>query len=104
MYQCLEKSHQPLPQVISTTLKDQETAQDIVCFDFGVSLLSLLQDDELMLPQNLVIDRDDPTLMYLPMDGKFGEANSGQRNRDLYNQLITLGKIGSYFRSFFTLI
>ena len=74
MYQCLEQLHQQLPQVILTTLKDQEKAQDIVCFDFGVSLLWLLQDDELMLPQNLVINWDDPTSMYLPMDGKLGKA------------------------------
>ncbi len=78
--------------MILTTLEDHEAAQDIVCFDFGVSLLSMLQDDELMLPQNLVINRDDPTLMYHPMDGKLGEANSGQRYRDLYNQLITTGR------------
>jgi hypothetical protein len=52
----------------------------------------MLQDDELMLPQNLVINRDNPTLMYHPMDGKLGEANSGQRYRDLYNQLITPGR------------
>ncbi|KAI2491050.1 hypothetical protein MHU86_23530 [Fragilaria crotonensis] len=38
MYRCLEQSHQRLPHVISTTLEDQEAAQDIVCFDFGVSL------------------------------------------------------------------
>jgi hypothetical protein len=67
-------------------------AQGIVCFDFGVSLLSMLQDDELMLPQNLVINWDNPTSMDCPMDGKLGEANSGQRYRDLYNQLITPGK------------
>jgi hypothetical protein len=51
-----------------------------------------MQDDELLLPQNLVINWDDPTSMYCPMDGKLGEANSGQRYHDLYNQLITHGK------------
>jgi hypothetical protein len=69
--------------VISTTTEDHEAAQGIVCFDLGVSLLSMLQDDELMLPKNLVINWDNPTLMYRPMDGKLGEANSGQRYRDL---------------------
>ena len=49
----------------------------------------MVQDDELMLPQNLVINWDDPTSMYRLMDGKLGEANSGQRYGDLYNQLIT---------------
>ena len=65
MYQCLEQSHQRLPQV--TTLKDQEAVQGIVCFDFGISLLSMLHDNELVSPQNLVIHY-------------------------LYNQLITPGK------------
>jgi hypothetical protein len=92
MYQCLEQSHQQLPQAILTTLEDHEAAQGIVCFDFGISLLSMLQVDEPMLPQNLVINLDNPTSMYCPMDGKFGEANIGQRYRDLYNQLITPGK------------
>jgi hypothetical protein len=87
--------YEQLPQVlISTTLKDQETAQDIVVFfDFVDSLLSLLQDDELMLPQNLVINQEDPTLMYLLMDGKLGEANSGQCYCDLYIQSIIPGNI-----------
>ncbi len=68
-------------------------AQGIVCFDFGVSLLSMLQDDELMLPQNLVINWDDPTSMFCPMDGKLGKANSYQRQRaDLNIQLITPAK------------
>ncbi len=70
--------------MILTTLKGHEAAQGIVCFDFGVSLLSMLHDDELTLPQNLVINWGDPILMYRPMDGKLGKANSGQHNRDLY--------------------
>ena len=92
MYQCLEKSHQQFPQVILTTLKDQDAALGIVCFDFSVSLSSMLQDDELMSPKNHVINQDDPTLMYCPIDGKLGDANSCQRYHDLYNQLITPGK------------
>ena len=98
IYQCLEQLHQRSPQSILTTLKDHEAAEGIVCFNIGVSLLSMLQDDELILPQNLVINRDDPISMYRPMmDGKLGKANSGQRYRDLlvYNQLITPAKISS---------
>jgi hypothetical protein len=91
VYQSLEQSHQRFPLVISTTLEDKEAAQDIVCFDFSVSLLRLLQDDALILLQSLVINWDNPMSMYLPMDGKLGEANSGQRYRGLYNQLITPG-------------
>jgi hypothetical protein len=90
--------------VIPTTLEDLETAQFSVCFYFGISLLSMLQDDELLMPQNLVINWDNPTLMYCPMDGKLGKENSVQCYRDLYNQLIIPGKISSLFRSFFTLM
>jgi hypothetical protein len=50
MYQALEQSHQRLPQVISINLEDHDAIQDIVCFDFVPALLSLLQDDNLMLP------------------------------------------------------
>ena len=96
MYQCLERAHQRLPHVISTTFDDEDVTCDIVCFDFGAALLSLLQDDELMLAGNVVINLDNPTSMYLPVDGKVGkQANSGQRNRDLYNKLITPRKTSS---------
>ena len=66
-----------------------------LCVLNSVFLFCQLQDDELMFPQTLVINRDDPTLMPRPMDGKLGEANSGQHYRDLYNQLITPGNISS---------
>jgi hypothetical protein len=89
MYQALEQSHQRLPQVISINLEDHDAVQDIVCFDFVPALLSLLQDDNLMLPENLVVNLDDPTSMYMPSDNKFGEAHTGERYRDLFRELIT---------------
>jgi hypothetical protein len=91
MYKALRNSHQRLPQVMSLHLEDHDDAQDVVCFDFAPALLSLLQDDKLMLPHNLVINLDDPTSMYMPSDNKFGEANTGERYRELFHELITKG-------------
>ena len=42
-----------------------------------------------MLPQNLVVNLDDPTSMYYPPDNKFGEANTGERYRELFREFIT---------------
>ncbi len=89
MYQALEQSHQQLPHVISINLEDHDAVQDIVCFDFVPALLSLLQDDNLMLPENVVVNLDDPTSMYMPFDNKFGEAHTGERYGDLFRELIT---------------
>jgi hypothetical protein len=89
MYQALEKSHQLLPQVVSTVLEDHDDVANIVCFDFTIALLSLLQNDALMSSENLVINPDDPTSMFRPADNKVGEAHTAQRYRDLYDELIT---------------
>ena len=42
-----------------------------------------------MVAENLVINPDDPLSMYWPPDNKLGEAHSGRRYHDLYEQLIT---------------
>ncbi|KAI2513145.1 hypothetical protein MHU86_1183 [Fragilaria crotonensis] len=83
MYQALEKSHQLLLQVVSTVLEDHDDVANTVCFDFTVALLSLLQNDALMSPENLVINPDNPTSMFRPADNKVGEAHTAQRYRDL---------------------
>ena len=89
MYNALQHSHQRLSQVISFHLEDHNEIQDIVCFDFAPALLSLLQGDNLMLPDNLVININNPTSMYVPSNNKFGEANTGKHRRELFRDLIT---------------
>ena len=74
MYQALEKSHQLLPHVVSTKLEDHDDVSHIVCFDFTVALLSLLQNEVLMSPENLVINPDNPTSMFRYTDNKVGEG------------------------------
>ncbi len=51
------------------------------------ALLSLLQDESLMMTENIVLNKDYPMSMYIPSDGKVGEANSGLRYRELYKEL-----------------
>jgi hypothetical protein len=89
MYNTLQRSRQSLPQVISVNLEDHDVPQNVVCFDFAPSLLSLLQDDNLMQPENLVMNLDDPTSMFLPTDNMIGEAHTGERYRELFKELIT---------------
>ena len=87
MYKALKHSHERLPKVLTVNLEDHVKAQDIICFDFVPALLSLLQDESLMVTENLVINKDYPMSMYIPSDSKVGEANSGSRYRELYQQL-----------------
>ncbi len=87
MYKALKHSHCGLPKVFQVNLEDHEKAQDIICFDFVPALLSLLQDESLMVTEYLVLNKDYPMSMYIPSDGKVGEANSGSRYRELYKEL-----------------
>ncbi|KAI2491812.1 hypothetical protein MHU86_22751 [Fragilaria crotonensis] len=87
MYKALEHSHRGLPKVLTANLEDHDKAQDIICFDFVPALLSMLQDESLMVMENLVINKEYPMSMYIPTDSKVGEANSGSRYRELYQQL-----------------
>ena len=86
MYNALEHSHRALPQVLRVNLEHHDKLQDVICFDFVPALLSLLQDESLMVTENLVINKDYPMSMYFPSDSKLGEANSGSRYRELYQE------------------
>jgi hypothetical protein len=63
------------------------TPPHVVCFDFAPALLSILQDEVLMSANNLVINESDPLSMLIPDDGRLGEAHTGSRYRDLYEEL-----------------
>ena len=82
MYKALQHSHGRLPHIIPVSLEDR----DVVCFDFAPALLSILQDEVLMSANNLVINELDPLSMFIP-DGRLGEAHTGSRYRDLYEEL-----------------
>ena len=89
MYRILRNSHQHLPFIQTIELEDHTATQQVVCFDFGIALLSLLQDATLMQLDNLVINPVDPLAMFRPPNNQLGDANTGQRYRDLYAELIT---------------
>ena len=93
MYKALEHSHQVLPHIfLVNNLEDHNRPLDIICFDFVPALLSLLQDESLMVTENLVINKDYPMLMYIPSDSKVGEANSGSCYRELVYQELAQGE------------
>ena len=92
MYKNLANSHNALPQVIRIDLDDKgqmSSSQDIVCFDFATALLSLLHNDKLMQPANLLLNAANPCDMYAAPDRRIGEANSARRYQELYHNLIT---------------
>ena len=91
MYKTLANSHNALPQLIRIDLDDNgiSSSQDIVCFDFATALLSLLNDDKLMQPANLLLNAVNPCAMYAAPDNRIGEANSARRYQELYHNLIT---------------
>ena len=89
MYQALHNMHQHLPQVMLVDLEDHNNIRDVIRFDFATSLLSLLQDHNLMQPENLAVSVDNPTSMYMPSDNKYSEAHTGECYRKLFQELIT---------------
>ena len=50
---------------------------DVICFDFPLQLLHLLQNKTLMTQENLLIDVTNPTAMYKSSNNILGEALSG---------------------------
>ena len=89
MYQALRNLHQRLSQVMLVNLEDHNNIQDVICFDFATSLLLLPQDNNLMQPENLVVNLDNPTSMYMPSEKKYGEAHTDKRYCMLFQELIT---------------
>lgn len=87
MYKALEHSQDRLPHIVPVSLEDHDSISDVVCFDFAPALLSMLQDEALMSTNNLVINELDPLSMFIPKDGRLGEAHTGSRYRELYEEL-----------------
>jgi hypothetical protein len=92
MYQAWHNLHQRLPQVMLVNPEDHNNIQDVICFDFAKSLWLLLQDNNLMQLENLVVNLDNPTSMYMPSDNKYGEAHTGECYCKLFQELIMSAK------------
>jgi hypothetical protein len=69
----------PTPHIVPVSLEDHDSISDAVCFDFAPALLSMFQDEALMSANNLVINEFDPLSMFIPKDGRLGEAHTGSR-------------------------
>jgi len=73
------------PNPVSVNLNN-ETKIDVICYDFALQLLSILQNKKLMKQENLLLDMNDPTKMYQAPNNILGESLSGSRYRDIYQK------------------
>ena len=91
MYESIHNSFQMLPSLKTIDLPDplpHASTMDVIYYDFVPQILSLLQDKELMSATNLVLDPTNPLAMFLPDDGRLGEALSGSVYKTLYHELV----------------
>jgi hypothetical protein len=79
---------QLLPSVLSV-FSPHGPPCDVVVFDFVPQLLRLLQNPSLMIPENVVLDFQDPLKPYKSCNGLLGEALSGSVYQKAYSRLIT---------------
>jgi hypothetical protein len=77
-----------LPSVLSVS-SPQGPPFDVVLFDFVPQLLRLLQNPTLMIPENVVLDFQDPLKPYKSYKGLLGQALSGSVYQNAYSCLIT---------------
>jgi hypothetical protein len=71
MYNSLHNAKQMLPNVALIQLPDplpDTKSMDVICYDFMPQLLSILQNKEMMLANNLVLDPNNPLAMYKPQN------------------------------------
>lgn len=91
MYESIHNSFQMLPSLKTIDLPEplpHASTMDVIYYDFVPQILSLLQDKELMSATNLVLDPTNPLAMFLPDDGRLGEALSGSVYKTLYHELV----------------
>ena len=83
-----------LPYVRSVDLPhggvtEEPGTSDVVCFDFVPQLLTLLQNRDIMIADNLAIDIKDPLKPYSSPNGTLDESLSGSVHREAYDRYIT---------------
>ena len=92
MYDFLHNSRWMLPHLKTIVLPDPlpyASKLDVICYDFVLQLLSILQDKEMMTSDNLVLDLMNPLAMYKPNNGRLGEALSGSVYQQMYAEYVT---------------
>ena len=71
------------PKIQSIPLINTSTV-DIVSFDFVSQLLRIVQNPKLMTQNNLLLDIDNPTIMYTSPDNIISDALSGSAYKGVY--------------------
>ena len=84
MYDTITNANHLLPKV-QLVKHNYGPPFECIVYDFVPQLLSLLQNETLMSPENLVLDWNNPTVKYQPTNGMIGEANSGSVYQNLYD-------------------
>ena len=84
----LANATQLLPSVLSVPCPHGPPC-DVVVFDFVPQLLRLLQNPRLMIPENVVLDLQEPLKPYTSGNGLLSEALSGSVYQKAYARLIT---------------
>ena len=88
MVKSLANATQLLPSVLSV-LCPHGPPCNVVVFDFVPQLLRLLQNSRLMIPENVVLDLQEPLKPYTSGNGLLSEALSGSVYQKAYARLIT---------------
>ena len=73
------------PKIQSIPLINTSTV-DIVSFDFVSQLLRIVQNPELMTQNNLLLDIDNPTIMYTSPDNIISDALSGSAYKETFQK------------------
>ena len=73
MFEMTKNAHLMLPMVHPIQQENGQIAE-IVCYDFVLAALWLLQDRSIMNQTNLALDMSNPLAMYCPQDGRLGKA------------------------------
>jgi hypothetical protein len=93
IYDVLHNAEQMLPHLECIKLPDHlpnMKSMNVICYDFVPQLLSILQDPKMMTGNNLVLDKNNPFIMYKPPDNRLlGEALSGSVYQDMYRRLVS---------------
>ena len=86
-YTLIDKAEEFLPAVETVTCNVGDPFECIV-FDFVPQVLSLIQNKDIMLPDNLVIDMANVCGRYVSPDGRLGECHSGSVYQAMYDRLV----------------
>ncbi len=78
-----------MTSVVNVELEGDDPPEvKVVCFDFKKTLKSLLLDEELMHPENLMINAGDPFSKYVSPDGLMDDVLYGYWYHKTYDAMV----------------